>query len=117
MVLTGDGESFADRAIGLVDSGVRVGGRTGIRVGDGDPAEGRAAHNIRLFALGPVGVEQRVELIGIAVRPAIDRDPSNVLGRVESARPQRALKLVAYLLLEGFERGGEQLHMAGAVLR
>src|SRR5271156_1920027 len=68
--------------VGLVDRCVGVG--SGIGIGDRDRAESGSADLVRCLPLLPIRVEQRVVLVGITVRPAIDRDRSDVARRVES---------------------------------
>jgi hypothetical protein len=62
--------------------------------------------------IGPLGVKQRVVLVGVAVRPAIDRDRGNVARRVEPRRTQYAAELVADLFLEFRETGRDHLGLA-----
>src|SRR5262249_35477060 len=79
-------------------------------------AEPSAPELMRRLPLRPVRIEQRVVLVGIAVRPAIDRDRSDVASRVEARRTQHAAELVADPLFEGHETGGEQLGTPSTVL-
>jgi hypothetical protein len=60
---------------------------------------------MRRLPLLPIGIEQRIVFVGVAVRPAIDRDRSDVLRRVEASRTQHPAELVADLLFEGREIG------------
>jgi hypothetical protein len=45
---------------------------------------------LRLLALIPVRIEERIVLVGVAVGPAIDRDGYDVGGWIEAARTQGA---------------------------
>jgi hypothetical protein len=70
--------------VGLVDRCVGVGCGSGIGIGDRDRAETGSADPVRCLPLLPIRFEQRVVLVGITVRPAIDRDRSDVARRVEA---------------------------------
>src|SRR5947208_3092559 len=62
------------RAICLIDRLVGISGGGSIGVRDGDPAERLAADFARRLPFGPVGIPERVVLIRVAVRPAVDGD-------------------------------------------
>ena len=71
---------------------------------------------MRLLFLGNVGIEQRVEFGGIAMRPTIHRNSRNIPGRIEASIPQGAPELVANIPLEGFERGAKKVSTTGTIL-
>ena len=54
---------------------------------------------MRLLVLVPVGIEQRIVFVRVAVRPAIDRDGDDVGGRIEATRAQGAPELIADVAL------------------
>src|SRR5215831_10416233 len=109
-------KQFLYSTVGLVDRCVRVGCGGGVGIGNRDRAEPSAPELMRRLPLRPVRIEQRVVLVGIPVRPAIDRDRSDVASRVEARRTQHAAELVADLLFEGHETGCEQLGTPSTVL-
>ena len=113
----GDRERFANGAPSLVDRHVGISACAGIRIRDHDSAEGRAADDVGLVGLVPVRIEQWIVFVGVAVRPAIDRDAYDVGRRIEPSRSKDARKLVANVALERLEAGGEQLRLSGAKLR
>ena len=92
-----------------VDGGVGEGGRLGVRVRDGDPAEGATAHHVWLFLEGNVGVPERVRSVGIAVGPTVRGDGEDVFRGVESSAPENAPELAASLELDRLERSREEL--------
>ncbi len=69
--------------MGLVNRDIGIGAGAGIGVGDRDPPERGSPDDVRLLVLVPVGIEQRIVLVGVAVRPSIDGDGENVGGRIE----------------------------------
>ena len=80
---TGNRERFANGAPGLVDRHVGMSARARIRIRDHNSAEGRAADDMGLVGLVPVRIEQWVVFVGVAMRPAIDRDAHDVGRRIE----------------------------------
>src|SRR5579885_850750 len=112
-----DGQKLANRAMGLIDGRIGVGARAGVRIGDGDAAEALAADHIRpLVRRNAEIVEERIELVGIAMRPAIYRDRRDVACRIESGSREHARELVADIPLERLERRLQKLIAARAVL-
>ena len=82
----------------LEHRGIGVGARGGVRIGDGDEAEWLPCGNI-----GPVRtrgkhpfqwIVQAVVRVGVTARPAVDGDGEDILGRVESARPEYTRELL-----------------------
>src|SRR5258708_33656816 len=96
----------------LVDRSVGIGGGRGIGVGDRDRAKSSAADLVRRLAFSPFGIEQRIVFVGIAVRPAIDRDGGDIARRNKPLRTQYAVELVADLFLEGRKVGRQQARSA-----
>src|SRR5258708_19486783 len=66
--------------------------------------------------LVPVGIEERIVFVRVAVRPAIDRDGDDVGDRIEAARAQGAGELVADVALEDLEARAQQFGAADAML-
>src|SRR5439155_2952240 len=87
-------EQFLYCTVSLIDRSVGVGCGSGIGIGYCDPAEAGAADLVRCLPLRPIGIEQRIIFIGVTVRPAIDRDRSDVARRIEAPRTQHAAELV-----------------------
>src|ERR1700677_1292123 len=100
----------------LVDGRVGIGFASGVRVGYGDPAELRAAENVRLTVFWELGIEQRVVFGRIAVGPSIHGDRRDVAGGIESPVFERTAELIADVALEGLEGSREELGAAGAIL-
>src|SRR5579862_2987460 len=86
--------AFCDLSDGppcLVDGLIGVSVSTRVRIRDGNAAVWLARHFAGSFtAFQPEGIEQRVVLIGIAVRPAIDCDGGDVTGRIKSSGTENA---------------------------
>src|SRR5579862_7255724 len=78
-------QQFLDGAMRLINRRIRVGRGAGVRVGDGDAAAARPADLVRRGSLRPVRIEQRVILVGITVRPAVDGDGGDVAFLIEPA--------------------------------
>ena len=79
----------------LVDGDIRIGVAIGVGIGDVDPAEWLASDYTWALGSGPVdGLEQRVVLVGIPVRPAIDGDG------LEYREPDRTLRQKAFSLVD-----------------
>lgn len=73
-------------AIALINGGIGVGMTVGVRVRDFDSPEGLPANHTRTLGLRPVErLEQFVVLVGISVRPTVDRNCLNVASRIEAA--------------------------------
>ena len=70
----------------LIDGRIGISSRCGISVGNGNSAKTLAPDYIRTLIFGPVGIEQRVVLIPVAVRPAVDGDRLDVARRIKTAR-------------------------------
>jgi hypothetical protein len=102
--------------VGLVDRRVRIGRGTRIRVGYGDAAKFRSADDLRLFLERQQRLEQRIELGGIAVRPAVHGNGFDIPGRIKASRIQRAGQLIADIPLERGERRRQQLRATDLVL-
>ena len=62
------------------------------------------------------GVPQRVVFVGVAVRPAVDRDRVDVTRRIETAGTERAGELIADTPLERRERCRIEISVPGAML-
>src|ERR1039458_718975 len=95
---------LAHGAITLIDGGIGVGMTVSVRVRDLDSPERLPANHTRTFRRRPVErLEQCVVLVGISVRPAVDRNCLNVASGIETAGGEDATKLISHLTLEGFE--------------
>src|SRR5262249_7951919 len=88
---------LVDRAVRLINRRIGGGGCAGIRVGDRDPPERLAADLARRLPVGPVRIPQRVVLVGVAVRPPVDRDRIDVTRRIEVGAIENARQLIANL--------------------
>src|ERR1700678_987921 len=75
---------FLHRAIGLIDSRVGVGESFGVGIRDRDSSKGLTANYAGLLIFRPIRVEKRIVLVGVAMRPTIDRDRLNVARRIEA---------------------------------
>src|SRR6202521_116056 len=100
MVLTSTacGLQFANGAIGLIDSGVRLGACAGVGIGDRDPAERLSSDHPRLLPLFPIWIEERVGwvmFVSVTVRPAVHRDGLDVPRRIEIRAAQHPSQLIA----------------------
>src|SRR5271167_3087013 len=71
---------------------------------------------MRSFAWGPLRVKQRVVFVPVSVRPPIDCDRFDVLGRIEPALSQYPNKLIANFPFAGFKRSPEQLRSSSLML-
>src|ERR1700690_3605539 len=101
----------------LINGGVGIGSGARIGIGDGDTTESPAPDHIgALLGRDREIVEQRVELIGVAVPPAIDRDRHDIGFRVEARVAKHALKLIADFRFECLERRVEQFLPPDTVL-
>src|SRR6202166_2300213 len=98
---------FIYRTPCLIDGLVCVGVPSGIGIGDGDAAAALAGDFIGRGSLG-LRIEQGIRTVGIAMRPAIDRDRHNVAPRLKSTRTQHAVKLVGNSRLVFRERRTQQ---------
>src|SRR5208282_6348277 len=88
-----------------------------VRVRDLDSPERLSANHTRTFGRRPVErLEQCVVLVGISVRPAVDRNCLNVASGVETTGGERAVKLIPYLALESFEFRVDQFPPSCSVL-
>jgi len=104
-------------AVGLVDGRVGIGIRRGIGVGYRNAAKSLPGNQAGWFAtLKPEWIRQRIILIGVAVRPTVNRDGENVFRRIESTIAQDARQLLADAALDGLERRGQQLGAPSAML-
>src|ERR1700719_950805 len=71
---------------------------------------------MRRLARRPVRLEERIVIVGVAVRPEIDGDGGDVALRVEAAWAERAIELIANIAFKGLEAGRENVLPADAVL-
>src|SRR6516162_8818944 len=78
-------EQFADGAVGLVDGYVGVGRGAGVGIGNGDSTAAFTAEDMGSLPLGPVGVEQGIVFVAVAVGPAVDGNGCDVTRRIETA--------------------------------
>src|SRR5579862_302046 len=103
--------------MGLIDRGVRVSVPVGIGVRNLDSPEGLASDHTRTLGDRPVQrLEQIVVFVGIAVRPAIDRDGLDVARWIETSGRQGASELIAYMAFERLEFRAQQFASSCAVL-
>ena len=84
-------QDFLDGTMGMIDSAVHVGIRSCVGICDRKASERFAgAFAWRLLSLKPEGIEERIVLINITMRPAIDRNCIDVARRIESERRKHA---------------------------
>src|ERR1700728_5233204 len=78
---------LADSAVGLVDRFVGVGARTRVAVGNCNAPQGPAGHFARrLAAIEHKLVPQAAVFVGIAVRPAVERDRRDITCGIKTTR-------------------------------
>jgi hypothetical protein len=73
------------RPVRLVNSDIRIGCATGIRVGNGDSAEAGATDHVWLLIGRQVRLPQWIELRRVAVRPTVDGNGGDVDGGTSCA--------------------------------
>src|SRR5690348_4329694 len=78
-------DDFRYRSPSLIDSFVRVGECSRIRICDVNIAECLAADFVRRLPLGPLRIEKRNIFVGIPVWPAINGNGFNIVSGVEAA--------------------------------
>src|SRR5947208_3506088 len=100
----------------LIDGHIGVCVRTGVGVGDGDASEAFAANDPRLLARLPLGIEQCIGCVSVAMSPAIDGDALDVARGIEARAAEHAAQLVADVALEFLERSAHQLNPSGTIL-
>src|SRR5258708_3594622 len=112
-------QQFTTGAIGLVDSGVRLGARARIGISNRDLAESHSSHHPRLLPFLPIRIEEsvsRVMFVGVAVRPTIHGDGLDVPRRIETRAAQHPSQLIADVALEFRKRRLHQFVTPRAVL-
>src|SRR5450432_677775 len=110
------GQQFLNRAIGLIESLIGVGGGSGIRVGDGDATKALSCDVAGSFSNRPVRVPQRVVLVGVTVGPAIHGYAFDIARGIESAWSQNSAQLITNISLEHFKRCSQQFVVSRALL-
>src|SRR5271168_3332318 len=105
-----------DRAVRLIDGGVRVRKSFRVGIGDRDATEWLPADDAGLLIFRPIGIVQRIVFVGVAVRPAIYGDGLNIRGGIESTGSEHRAELFADIAFESCEAGHEQLAAAGLLL-
>src|SRR5262245_59422733 len=101
----------------MIDGAVGVRVCASVGVGNRDSPVPPPRNDARLLAaVQPERIGERVVLICVAVRPAVDRDGENIARGVETTRTDCARKLIADAALDCVERCLEQLSPAGTML-
>src|SRR5271170_4079104 len=100
----------------LIDGLVGVSSRSGVGIGDGNPPVAPARNIAGAFAFRPIWVPQRVVLVGITVRPAVDGNRFDVSCGIESACTEHTLQLVTDVPLKCFKGSGQQFVMSRTLL-
>ena len=106
LLVNGDSNSasarseFLDGAMSLDDCRVDVCSSSRVGVRHRNPPEARPADHVREFVLRSHGVEQTVVVVGVAVRPAVDRNGLDVSRRIEAAAREHPAELSTNLPLD-----------------
>src|SRR5271154_7103416 len=88
-------QNLTHRPPGLIDGHIRIRAGPRMRIRNGDLAKRFPPSYPRLLSVLPLRIKQRARRVGIAVRPAIDRDASDVARWIESRAAQHSAQLVA----------------------
>src|SRR4029077_19920092 len=116
---TAYGLQFANGAIGLIDSGVRLGARAGVGIGDRNSAEGLPPNDPRLLPFFPVWIEESVRpiiFVSVTVRPTIHSDGLNVPRRIEARSAKHPSELITNIAFKFRKWGLHQLISPRAIL-